>query len=368
MPHLNSSYNFKEILPHFGIDGDSDVSRFGTGLINDTFSVNHPGGQKPEYLLQRVNHQIFKDVPSLMNNIALVTSHINNKLKDSDKHQPDLVLTTDGKNYSLDASGNYWRVFRYMNNSRSYDAVESTKQAFEAGRAFGMFQSMLSDLDTSLIKDSIPDFHNIGKRLTDLHKAVAADPQGRVEEVRDEIEFIREREKAMNVIPEMALKGLLPKRVTHGDTKFSNVLFNLNDEVQCVVDLDTVMVSYSAFDFGDAIRTIINSAAEDEKDLEKIRLNVPFFEAYAQGYLAEAIKFLTVEELNSLIHGALLLPYMQAVRFLTDYIEGDHYYKIKSPKHNLQRTRAQMKLVRKLEEASPKLDSIIKEEARKLSL
>ncbi len=361
-------YNFKEILPHFGIDSGLQVSRFGTGLINDTFSVNRSGDQKPEYLLQRVNHLIFKDVESLMNNIVHVTSHINKKLEGSGKEQPDLVLTIAGKSYYPDSSGNYWRVFRYMNNSRGFDAVETIKQAFEAGRAFGMFQAMLSDIDTSVIKDSIPDFHNIDKRLTDLHRVVAADTEKRVKEVQDEIEFIRQREKVMNIIPEMASKGLLPKRLIHGDTKISNILFDLNDVVQCVVDLDTVMVSYSAFDFGDAIRTIINSAAEDEKDLEKIRLNVPFFEAYARGYISEAVQFLTKEELNSLIHGVLLLPYMQAVRFLTDYIEGDIYYKIKSPKHNLQRTRAQLELVRKLEEASPQLSAIINEEAQKLSL
>lgn len=361
-------YHFKEILPQFGIDGESIISRFGSGLINDTFSINPPGTKRPEYLLQRINHQVFRDVPALMNNIVLVTSHINKKLKNSGRQQPEVTFTKDGKTYYLDSSGNYWRVFAFMNNSKSYDAVESPKQAFEAGRAFGMFQSMLSDIETSGIKDSIPDFHNIGKRLTDLHQAVTADTEKRVKEVQDEIEFIREREKAMNIIPEMALKGLLPKRVIHGDTKFSNVLFNLNDEVQCVVDLDTVMVSYSAFDFGDAIRTIINSAAEDEADLEKVRLNVPLFESYTKGYLTEAMQFLTDEELNSLIHGALLLPYMQAVRFLTDYIEGDIYYKIKSPNHNLQRTRAQLELVKKLEEAKPQLSAIIKQEAQKLSL
>ena len=218
---------------------------------------------------------------------------------------------------------------------------------------------MLSDLDSSLIKDSIPDFHNIHKRLTDLHNAIAADPLQRVKEAQTEITFIREREKAMHAIPELASKGLLPGRVIHGDTKFSNILFNLDDEVQCVVDLDTVMVSYSAFDFGDAIRTIINTAPEDEKDLEKIRLNIPFFRAYTRGYLSEALQFLTQEELGSLIQGVLLLPYMQAVRFLTDYIEGDHYYKIQSEKHNLQRTRAQLELVRKLEYSLSGLSQII---------
>jgi thiamine kinase-like enzyme len=361
------NFNFKEILPHFGI-ADSIVSKFGTGLINDTFSVSAQDSQKPTHILQRINHQIFKDVSLLMNNIAHVTSHINAKLKDSGKEQPDLILTAEGKNYYSDSSGNYWRVFHYMNDCRSYDAVETTNQALEAGRAFGMFQSMLSDLDMSFIKDSIPDFHNIGKRVLDLRKAIASNPLGRVAEVRDEIEFIKKREKAMNIIPEMALSGLLPKRVIHGDTKFSNVLFNQSNEVQCVVDLDTVMISYVAFDFGDAIRTIINTAPEDEKDLKRIQLNVPFFQSYARGYLTEAVRFLTGNEQDSLIEGVLLLPYMQAVRFLTDYIEGDHYYKVKFPEHNLQRTRAQLELVRKLEEARPRLNAIITEEAMKHSL
>lgn len=368
MQPASSDHNFKEILSCFGIDEDSAVSRFGSGLINDTFSVSPPGAKTPKYLLQRINHQIFKDVPLLMNNIAQVTSHISQKLAGTGKEQPKLILTKDSKEYSLDSAGNYWRVFGYMNNTKSYDAVESTKQAYEAGRAFGMFQAMLSDIDSSEIRDSIPDFHNIGKRQNDLKQAIADDKENRVKEVQAEIQFISEREKTMNVIPEMASKGLLPKRIIHGDTKFSNVLFNQDNEVQCVVDLDTVMLSYSAFDFGDAIRTIINSAPEDEKDLEKIRLNLPLFESYTRGYLEEAIQFLSAEELNSLVQGALLLPYMQAVRFLTDYIQGDVYYKISSPKHNLQRTRAQLELVSKLEGASAQLRAIVIEEARKLSL
>jgi hypothetical protein len=324
--------------------------------------------QVPQYLLQRINHEIFKDVRVLMNNIVHVTSHINKKLQGTGKHQPEVILTANGDSYYCDSSGNYWRIFRYMKDSRSYDGLENNKQAFEAGKAFGKFQSMLADLDATLIRDSIPDFHNIGKRLTDLHKAIQADPVQRVKEVEPEIGFIKEREKAMNAIPELASKGLLPTRVIHGDTKFSNILFNMNDEVQCIVDLDTVMVSYSAFDFGDAIRTIINSAAEDEKDLEKIRLNIPFFQAYTRGYLSEAIQFFTGEELNSLIKGALLLPYMQAVRFLTDYIEGDHYYKVQSREHNLQRTKAQIRLVTKLEENFAELNQIIQKEAAALTL
>ena len=196
-------------------------------------------------------------------------------------------------------------------------------------------------------------------RLERLHSAVARDTASRVSRVQDELAYIGDREKRMHAILDLAAQGRLPVRITHNDTKFNNVLLDANDRAQCVIDLDTVMPGYVAYDFGDAIRTIINSAAEDEADLDKITLNVPLFEAYTEGYFEEAHYFLTPQEVASLIEGVLLLPYMQAVRFLTDFLEGDHYYKTHHADHNLQRTRAQLKLVAQLETHEPDLRSIV---------
>ncbi len=250
-------------------------------------------------------------------------------------------------------------MFILLDNTRSYDIVETPQQASEGGRAFGQFQRLLVDLDVELIHEVLPDFHHIGKRLDKLGTAIALDAVDRVHRVRDELRFIKHREKRMHAILDLAAEGRLPVRITHNDTKFNNVLLDANDQLQCVIDLDTVMPGYVAYDFGDAIRTIINSVAEDEADLNRIKLNIPLFTAYTAGYFEEAHSFLTPEEAESLIEGVLLLPYMQAVRFLTDFLEGDHYYKIHHADHNLQRTRAQLKLVERLEVHEPELRAIV---------
>jgi hypothetical protein len=339
---------------------------FGSGHINDTYLVR-TDGEGPDYLLQRINHVVFKDQDQLMSNILLVTNHLRKKIQQRVPDNPEgsirTVLTPvvckNGKWYYREPSGNVWRVYHYIPDSRSYDMVETPRQAREGGRAFGEFQAMLTDLDASLIHEVIPDFHHIGKRLEKLHQAVAADAVGRKADAAAEIAFIARREAAMHRILEMGATGALPRRIIHYDTKFNNVLLDGHDQVKCVIDLDTVMPGYVAYDFGDAIRTIINSAAEDEADLSKITLNIPLFEAYAQGYFEKAASFLTPEEIDSLLYGAFLLPYMQAVRFLTDYLEGDVYYKTAHAAHNLQRTRAQLKLVSEMEQHEHELKEIL---------
>jgi hypothetical protein len=247
----------------------------------------------------------------------------------------------------------------FLTDTCSYDKITTAKQAFEGGRAFGKFQNMVSDIDPDLLVETIPDFHNILNRLEKLDKAVLEDRFNRATSVREELTFIKNRAAEMSSITRLGNEGKLPLRITHNDTKFNNVLLDSNDEAQCVIDLDTVMPGYVAFDFGDAVRTAVNTAAEDEADLDKIGINLELFEAYVQGYLQEAMGMLTNEEIDSLITGALLLPYMQGVRFITDYIEGDHYFKIDSPTHNLQRARAQFKLVTRLEEHMDNLKLII---------
>jgi len=299
-----------------------------------------------------------------MNNLAQVTAHLKAKLEaipgaNPEKEVLTLIESNKGGYFIQDEQGNYWRVFIFLTNTKSYDQVLTEKQAFEGGKAFGRFQALLADLDTNLIIDTIPYFHDISFRLENLDKAIAEDGTHRLNKLSSEIEFVNRRRDEMCRILELGHQGVLPERIIHNDTKFNNVLLDEHHQAQCVIDLDTVMPGYVAYDFGDAVRTIINSAPEDEADLDQIKLNVPLFTSFVKGYLKQTAVFLTEAEVRSLISGTLLLPYMQGVRFLTDYLNGDIYFKIHSPWHNLQRTRAQFQLVKKLEDARETLDDII---------
>ena len=352
----------EDIVSGFKVQGKIITVRpFGSGHINDTYRVITDTGNN--YLLQKINHFVFKDVPGLMDNIANVTRHLKEKVKavggNPEKQVLTLVENNDNGYFIEDTAGCYWRVFLFLNNTKSYDQVLTEKQAFEGGKAFGRFQAMLADMGTSLVIDTIPNFHNIEFRLANLDKAITADTAHRLNKVSAEIEFINQRRQQMGRVMQLGNTGILHQRIIHNDTKFNNVLLDENDHAQCVIDLDTVMPGYVAYDFGDAIRTIINNAPEDEPELSNIKLNIPLFTAYTKGYLKQAAKFLTEAEVHSLIDGVLLIPYMQVVRFLTDYLNGDIYYKIHSPWHNLQRTQAQLQLTKKLEGAKEALNNII---------
>jgi len=352
------------LIPEFRIDTKiASVKPFGSGHINDTYRIINSDPDGIDYLLQRINHHVFRDVPLLMNNLLHVLGHLKQKLgsipgSDTEKEILTLVETRQDQPYLKDKDGNYWRVFHFLKGTKSYDQVDTEKQAFEGGKAFGRFQTLLADLDTDLIKDTIPDFHHIGSRLKKLQEAMEVDAVDRLKLVLPEVEFIKLRAEKMSEILKLGDAGVLPRRIVHNDTKFNNVLLDKDDKAQCVIDLDTVMPGYVAYDFGDSIRTIINPAAEDEAD-KSVGLNISLFEAYTKGYLQEAITFLTEAEIDSLVKGILLLPYIQAVRFLTDYLEGDHYFKIHSPDHNLQRARAQLALVKKLGDNQEALQQII---------
>lgn len=340
------------------------VRAFGSGHINDTYRVWGDDASQPPYLMQRINHKVFPEVGKLMENMRLVTEHLKHKITASGDGDPELnvltiVSTREGGLFHRDDAGNYWRMFLLLENTRSYDIVTSEQQAREGGRAFGLFQLMLADMDAERIYEVLPGFHHIGNRLGALQRAIEADAVGRAGDCQDMIAFALARAERMHTILRMGEQGELPLRITHNDTKFNNVLLDEQDRAQCVIDLDTVMPGYAAYDFGDAIRTIINSAAEDESDLSKITLNVPFFEAYTEGYFSHAAKFLTPAEVFSLVEGVLLLPYIIGVRFLTDHLEGDHYFKTQHEGHNLQRARTQFHLVAQLEAAEDALKSIV---------
>lgn len=348
----------------------SNTEPYGSGHINDSFLVKNQHAAGPHYLLQRINTSIFPNVEALTENMLRVTAHLKAKLANGSgdplKEVMTLIPTHDGKYYHQDPAGNYWRMLYFLSNTRSYDMVSTEKQAYEGGKAFGKFQSMLSDFPSEDLYEVIPNFHNIKFRLAQLQDAIEKNLADRLDTVAAELKLVKAHADAMLYFQQSETASALPKRVTHNDTKFNNVLLDSNDEAQCVIDLETVMEGYVAYDFGDAIRTIINTASEDEADLDKINLNLSLFQAYTRGYLENAACFLTDLEIQSLIKGVLLFPYMQGVRFLTDHLNGDTYYKIKFPNHNLQRARAQFQLFRVLHEKAPALQQIIQTEIANL--
>lgn len=356
-------HTFLPILNQFQIQGEIiSVEPFGSGHINGTYRVFT--NSEDDYILQKINQYVFKDVTGLTQNLVYVLGHLNKKLQAMPNSNPKKELLTLIKSkhddfFVIDDEGGFWRTFIFLKDTQSYDLVTNEKQAMEGGKAFGKFQMLLSDLDPQLLIETIPNFHHIGFRLANLDLAIKKDSLGRVNTVLNEIQFIESRREQMLQIIKLGEAGRLPLRVIHNDTKFNNVLLDENDNAQCVIDLDTVMPGYVAYDFGDAIRTIINSAPEDEPDLSKIKLNIPLFEAYTKGYMEYAASFLSEIEITSLMDGVLLLPYMQAVRFLTDYIDGDKYFKTHFEGHNLQRAKAQLQLVKLLEENKNTLVDII---------
>ena len=364
MDNKSMVYNFKDIIAHFNtVEGDFEVKAFGSGHINDTFLVKSKTVTHPGYLLQKINNFVFKDVDGLMANMVCIINHTKEKIAEVDgdveKEALTLVQTKSGSYFYDDGHDNYWRMTLFLADTRSYDLVTTTQQAYQGGVAFGRLQYYLSDLDPGVIVDIIPNFLNIEKRLTDFNNAVKNNKAGRLKSVKTEVEYLNGWAKEMKDILELGKAGILPLRVTHNDTKFNNILLDKDNNIQCVIDLDTVMPGYVAYDFGDAIRSIINTTVEDEQDLDAIQLNIPLFTEFTKGYLSQTQSFLTDAELKSLIMGVLLLPYMQAIRFLTDYLEGDVYYKIHFEGHNLQRTLAQMQLFKLLELNRKKLSDII---------
>jgi len=368
MNNKSMVYNFPNIIAHFNIAGaDFEVTPFGSGHINDTFLIRSKTAQHQGYLLQKINNFVFEDIDGLMSNMVRIVNHLKQKIAatpggDPEKEVLTIIECKDGKYYYKDAPDSYWRMTHFLENTRSYDLVTTDKQAYQGGVAFGRFQRLLSDLDPGVIIDIIPGFLNIEKRMNDFDMAVNDDKAARLKSVSSEVEFLKSWSAAMSDISKLGKAGILPLRITHNDTKFNNILLDKNNNIQCVIDLDTVMPGYVAYDFGDAVRSIINTAVEDEKNLDAIQLNIPLFTGFTKGYLSQTQPFLTEPELKSLIMGVLLLPYMQAVRFLTDYLNGDVYYKIHFPEHNLQRTHAQIQLFKLLELNRKALNEIVNTE------
>lgn len=357
-------FDVKTIVSQFDIKGDYfDFDPINVGHINDTILVKTIHENDPDYVLQRINHEVFKDVDKLMENIFRVTTHIRDRLAASEetknKKYLELVKTKNGKLYHQDLNGNYWRCYVYCRNGSAHYNEITPGMAIEGGKALGKFQSLLSDLPGGPLNETIPDFHNIETRLAAFDESCKQDTANRAQSVQPEIEFFRSRADEMMKIHRIGKQGLLPVRITHNDTKFNNILFDENANALCIIDLDTVMNGYVHYDFGDAIRTLANTAEEDEPDLSKVQFNFELFENFTKGYLKETISILTETEIQHLAFSAKLMTYIIALRFFTDFLDGDTYFKTHYPTHNLDRTRNQIKLFREMEGHFTAMEEVI---------
>lgn len=342
--------NFNDVVSQFRIEGTVEsVSPIGNGLINETLRVKTVDANTPDYILQRINNAIFTDVDLLQHNIELVTDHIRHKLME--KGETDIerkclrfIQAKDGKTYYKDADDRYWRMSVFIPNAVTKEEV-NPESAFCCGETFGNFQNMLVDLKEPL-GETIPDFHNMELRLRQLREAVSADKAGRVASVKDILAELERDADEMCLAERLYREGTLPKRICHCDTKVNNMMFDKDGKVLCVIDLDTVMPSFIFSDYGDFLRTGANYVAEDSDNYDAVGLKEDIFCSFTEGYLSTAGNFLTPVETSHLPYAVALFPYMQCVRFLADYINGDIYYKTKYAEHNLVRSRNQLLLYR----------------------
>jgi hypothetical protein len=318
-------------------------------------------GATVRYLFQRINDTVFKDVPLLMDNIRRVTTHLGARLAGDSRRALVLVLTKNGDAYQQSAARNHWRAYLFIERARSYDELGSAMQAFQAARAFGNFQKELADLPGKRLGETIPGFHDTRRRFNALKNAAASDVSGRKREVVPELDFIFRREAMVDRLPALERSGALPERIAHNDTKINNVLLDdKTSEGICVIDLDTVMPGLSLYDFGDMVRTATSPAPEDERDLSQVAVRIAFFEAVAQGFAQGAGAILTEAEWANMAFSGRLMTFEVGMRFLTDYLAGDVYFKTKRPGHNLDRCRTQLRLVECLESMESQLEDIVR--------
>ncbi|MCX6874636.1 MAG: aminoglycoside phosphotransferase family protein [Verrucomicrobia bacterium] len=338
-----------------------------SGHINSTYSGTFclADGSLQRYVFQSINRKVFKDPYTVMRNVECVTRHINAKVlrvkKDLGGQTLNLFPARTGGAWVEDAHGGVWRCYNFIEGCVTYDVVENTRQAYQAARAFGSFQDLVSDLDAGSIKETIPDFHNTRKRFHRLMQVAAEDPCGRLAAVRDELEFVCERETLTGVLLDGIAAGAIPLRVTHNDTKINNVMIDAEtDEAVCVIDLDTVMPGLALYDFGDLVRSATSPAAEDETDLARVQMQMPMFEALVEGYLDSASDFINDTEIEHLAFAGKLMSLEVGIRFLTDHIEGDVYFKTHRPNHNLDRCRTQLRLVERIEARENDMNSFVR--------
>jgi len=367
--------NYKEkelqhISKQFQIYGEiQHAETFKIGHINETYSATYDqGGTRVRYIHQKINKNVFLNPPALMKNVVRVTTHIRKKLEAQDaddltRRSLIIIPTRDGHSYYSNGDGEFWRTFVFVEGVQTFESVQSTAQAFEAGRAFGEFQSHLVDLPDERLIETIPDFHNTRRRFKALQEAIEKDRFNRAREAAPEIQFALKQEGIVDVILTAMAKGRIPERITHNDTKFNNVMLDSKTgKAMCVVDLDTVMPGCSLYDFGDMVRTTTSPTLEDEPDLSKVKMQMPMFRKLAEGYLSTAGSFMTKAEKSLIAFSGKLITFEIGIRFLTDFLSGDTYFRIHRPKHNLDRCRTQFKLAESIahqEEAMQKhVDSL----------
>ena len=356
-----------EVAARFRTKGAAaEHAPYGNGHINDTFLVvcGTQEGERRRYILQKMNHSIFKMPQQLMENVVNVTEYLREMIArrggDPDRETLNVVKTKDGSNYYLDDEGNYWRMFLFVEQTVCLEKVESAKDFYDSAVAFGNFQKMLSDYPAQTLYETIPNFHNTPSRFSDFQRAVQEDRMGRAAQAKEEIAFALAREADTRVLTDMLKAGELPLRVTHNDTKLNNILFDADTKKAiCIIDLDTVMPGLSHYDFGDSIRFGASTGAEDEKDLDKIEMDLSLFEAFTKGYLEGCGGSLTEKEIEMLPMGAKLMTYECGIRFLADFLEGDTYFKIHRDGHNLDRARTQFKRVKDMEDKWADMAAIV---------
>ena len=357
MAASHPEHDLRSVAARFQICGDfQKAAPYGSGHINDTYAVViDQAGSPIRYIIQRINHNVFKDPPGLMSNVERVTAHIRRKLEAAAADQISrrvltLVPALDGKRWYTDAEGNHWRCHFFIERAKSYDQIEAPRQAFEAARAFGEFQEQLADLPAPRLHDTIPNFHHTRSRFDTLRQAIEQDACNRAAGVKAGIEFALTHEPLVDVLLNLQARGLLPERVTHNDCKLSNVMLDdTTGQGVCVIDLDTVMPGLTLYDFGDLCRTATCPTSEDERDLSKVEMRMEMFDALVGGYLASAGGFLNPVEKDHLVFCAKLITFEIGIRFLADHLAGDRYYKVHRPGQSADRARVQFKMVESFE-------------------
>ena len=356
---------FEQAKEEFAFTGEYvEGGPYGDGHINDTFAlVYNVGGSRRRYILQRMNKHVFPDIPMLMHNIGIVTEYLAEQIKkrggDPLRETLTLVRTHDGKSFYASPDGEFWRAFVFIENTIVYQLAESADVFEDTGRAFGVFIAGLDGFDASRLGEVIPKFHNTEDRYGKFEAAVAADKKGRAASVADEIAFVRARKNYCDKVTSRLADGSIPLRVTHNDTKLNNILVDADTKKAiCVIDLDTIMPGSLLYDFGDAVRFGCSTAMEDEQDLSKVNFDIGLYEAFTKGFLYGIGDRITPEETDMLAFGSILMTFECGMRFLTDYLEGDVYFKTKYDTHNLVRSRTQFKLVSCMENVLDEMNGI----------
>ncbi|MFC1761033.1 phosphotransferase enzyme family protein [Planctomycetota bacterium] len=363
-----SAQRIQDVISQFSLLGTcTNAERFGSGHIHDTFCLTYRhGSEQRRYVLQRINRQVFPDPPAVMENIVRVTRHVRHKLEvlgvpEVERRVLTVVPTRGGAPCYVDRDGEFWRVYRRIEDAETHDVLVSLEQAYHAARGFGEFQRLLLDLPAPPLIETLPRFHDGLTRYQALQVAVDTDSCGRMRRAARDIAFVQGHAELFQVIPRLLQAQSLPLRVTHNDTKINNVMLDSETgESICVLDLDTVMPGVSVYDFGDIVRSSVSAAAEDERDLGQVVAEVSRFDALLRGFLDGIDGFLTSVERDHLVHGSILITLIIGTRFLTDYLNGDRYYKVQREGHNLDRCRAQFKLVESLMEQEEILQSLVR--------